>query len=317
MELGSNSKLMKYFVLGLLLVACLQLPANAQSDYAIPDDVKKIVFIGNSITYSGQYVAYIEAWLTLHHPERRFEYINVGLPSETVSGLSEDGHAGGRFPRPDLRERLGRVLTQLQPDLVFANYGMNDGIYLPFDDERFDMFKEGINWMHEAVTASGASIIHLTPPVFDERKGAAYANVLDIYSDWLVSRRYTAAWDVIDVHEGIKRYIEERRLRDVDFMLAKDGVHPNELGHWIMAREVLRFLGEEIDMETQGDANLEEVFGSNSDVLKLVVARQRLMRDAWLSSTGHKRPGIEAGLALDIAEKQARELDQQIREAMK
>ncbi len=307
---------MKHFVLSFLLVAVLQFQASAQPDYAIPDDVKKIVFIGNSITYSGQYVAYIEAWFTLHHPERRFEYINVGLPSETVSGLSEAGHAGGRFPRPDLRERLGRVLTQLQPDLVFANYGMNDGIYLPFDDERFDKFKEGINWMHEVVTASGASIIHLTPPVFDERKGAAYANVLDIYSDWLVSRRYTEAWDVIDVHEAMKRYMEDRRMKDADFMFAKDGVHPNELGHWVMAREVLRYLGEEIEMESQGDANLEEVFGNHSDVLSLIVTRQRLMRDAWLSSTGHKRPGIEAGLALDIAEKQARKLDQQIRKAM-
>lgn len=300
---------MKRLLLGLLLVTGLE--AQAQPDYAIPDEVSRIAFIGNSITYSGQYVAYIEAWLTLHHPERRFEYINVGLPSETVSGLSEEGHAGGRFPRPDLRERLGRVMTQIQPDLVFANYGMNDGIYLPFDDERFQRFKDGIDWMHEAVVASGASIIHLTPPVFDERKGAAYANVLDIYSDWLMSRRYTAGWEVIDVHEGMKRYVEDRRLEDPDFMLAKDGVHPNELGHWIMAKEVLRFLGEGIALEALGDVG-EEVFKNHSDVLKLIVQHQRLLRDAWLSSTGHKRPGIEAGLPLDIAEKQAQELEQQI-----
>ena len=36
-----------------------------------------------------------------------------------------------KIPRPDLHERLERVLTQTKPDLVFARYGMNDGIYLP------------------------------------------------------------------------------------------------------------------------------------------------------------------------------------------
>jgi len=34
-----------------------------------------------------------------------FEILNLGLPSETVSGLSEPNHAGGAFPRPDLHER--------------------------------------------------------------------------------------------------------------------------------------------------------------------------------------------------------------------
>jgi hypothetical protein len=37
--------------------------------------------------------------------------IDAGPPSETVSGLSEEGHAGGQFPRPDLVERLTRVLA--------------------------------------------------------------------------------------------------------------------------------------------------------------------------------------------------------------
>ena len=46
------------------------------------------------------------------HSDRKFKVINCGLPSETVSGLSEPDHAGGKFPRPDLHERLGRVLAK-------------------------------------------------------------------------------------------------------------------------------------------------------------------------------------------------------------
>src|SRR5690606_9322196 len=142
-------------------------------------------------------------------------------------GLSEPNHADGKFPRPDLLERLDRVLTQVAPDLVIANYGMNDGIYLPFDEERFDKFKKGMNWLHQVVENSGAEIIHITPPVYDERKGAAYANVLDLYSDWLISQRYTQDWKVIDLHWPMRKELEAQRQLDPEFAFAKDGVHPD------------------------------------------------------------------------------------------
>ena len=62
--------------------------------------VHRIVFLGDSITYSGQYVEYIETYLRTSQPALRCEFLDLGLPSETVSGLSEPGHAGGAFPRP-------------------------------------------------------------------------------------------------------------------------------------------------------------------------------------------------------------------------
>ena len=69
---------------------------------------------GDSITYSGQYIEFVEAYLRLKDPALRCEFLDLGLPSETVSGLSEPGHAGGQFPRPDLHERLDRVLDEDQ-----------------------------------------------------------------------------------------------------------------------------------------------------------------------------------------------------------
>ncbi len=284
----------------------------AQHSYTLPDSVHRILFLGNSITYAGQYVSYIEAALALSDPERKFEIINVGLPSETVSGLSEEGHADGKFPRPDLHERLARVLEQTQPDLVFASYGMNDGIYLPFDDERFQAYKNGINWLHEEVENAGATIIHLTPPVYDERKGAAYANLLDIYSEWLISNRYTKDWLVVDVHGPMKKYMEDKRLLDPDFKYAADGVHPNKSGHWIMTRPLLAYLGM-TQIATYQDA--DAAFGSFSnglDVLQLVEERQAITKDTWLSATGHTRPGMKTGIPLDAAEIKSKEIQREI-----
>src|SRR5690349_16986849 len=135
------------------------------------DSVHRIVFLGNSITYAGSYITDIEAYFITHYPNKAYEFINMGLPSETVSGLSEPGHADGKFPRPDLHERLNRVLALTKPDLVFICYGMNDGIYLPFDSGRFQKFKDGLVDVHHKVAQTGARIIHLTPPYYDELKG--------------------------------------------------------------------------------------------------------------------------------------------------
>src|SRR3954471_5593111 len=149
------------------LLFALLLPLSAARAEEFLPKVTRIVVLGDSITYGGDYVDQFELFLRANFPERRFEVLDLGLPSETVSGLSEEGHAGGKFPRPDLHERLDRVLAKVKPDLVFACYGMNDGIYLPLADDRFDAFKKGMVKLHEKVEGAGAKIVHLTPAVFD------------------------------------------------------------------------------------------------------------------------------------------------------
>src|SRR4051812_8168051 len=79
-------------------------------------EVKRILCLGDSITYGGLYIDYLDGFLSTRYPRQRWEIINLGLPSETVSGLSEPGHAGGKFPRPDLHERLTRALEKTKPD---------------------------------------------------------------------------------------------------------------------------------------------------------------------------------------------------------
>src|SRR5690606_9079289 len=117
-------------------------------------DAKKILFLGNSITYAGQYVALFESFLITAFPTSEIETINLGLPSETVSGLSEDGHAEGAFVRPWLFRRLDNVTKRIKPDVVFACYGMNDGIYQPFSESNFQRYKEGMMGLYTKLKAA-------------------------------------------------------------------------------------------------------------------------------------------------------------------
>ena len=284
---------------------------------------RRVVFVGDSITYSGQYVDDVEMVLRRFAPKSEFEFLNLGLPSETVSGLSEPGHAGGAFPRPNLHDRLERLLELTRPNLVIACYGMNDGIYYPFDEERFKAFQNGIKLLHERVLKSGAKIIHVTPPVFDSapihnhtlQAGLAaypqpyegYDTVLERYSSWLLEQR-KRGWSVIDVHSPMKETLKKERSKNSNFLFAADGVHLNDAGHWLFARILLRGIAPGI-----GGASFPEVPTSRDrEMLRLLHTRNRTLSDAWLTTIGHKRPGMEKGLPLPEAVAKAEALKKEI-----
>lgn len=302
--------------IGFIAAALLFLSSTAQP---IGTNVHTILFLGNSITYAGSFITDIEACYILWHPQQKIEFINLGLPSETVSGLSEPGHAGGRFPRPDLHERLHRILAEIKPDLIFACYGMNDGIYMPFDEERFQKYKDGMNWLHDTLVKTGARVIILTPPVFDELRGAntGYAHVLDKYTDWLLAQRKAAKWEVADIHYPMKKYLEAHRKVDAafgidGFALAADGVHPGDAGHWLMAKQILIYVDEKkaAAYPAVHEAMVHDVNGVK--ILQLVTERQSFMKDAWLTETGYKRPDMNTGMPLQKAKLKAAGISKQI-----
>ena len=281
--------------------------------------IHTVLFLGNSITYAGSYITDMEACYTISHPGQKMEFINLGLPSETVSGLSEPGHASGKFPRPDLHERLHRILHEIKPGCIFACYVMNDGIYMPFDEGRFQKYKDGMNWLHDTLAATGARVIIVTPPVYDEGRGSdsGYANVLDKYSDWLLAQRKSARWEVADIHYPMKKYLEAHRKLDAafgmdGFALTNDGVHPGEAGHWLMAKQLLLYLGEKKAAAYPGINAAMKYHANGSSILKLVAERQDFMKDAWLTATGHRRPGMKTGLPLPEAKSKALDISRQI-----
>jgi len=294
-------------------------------------NVHRIVFLGDSITYAGEYVDDVAAYYATRFPNQHFEFINLGLSSETVSGLSEAGHAGGKFRRPDLHERLGRILEKAKPDLTFVCYGMNDGIYQPMDEARFKAFQNGMKSVHEQIAATGAKIIHLTPPVFDpvaikeklSTNGAAgfshpyegYNQVLDRFSEWLLAQR-AAGWDVADLHGPMNRWLAEQRERGPNFNYTKDGVHPDANGHWVMAKQILLHLGAKDVENVNSPAAMLAGYPHGEEILKLVNEKEQVLRDAWLTFTGFKRPGVKKGLPLPEAEAKAAKLDKQIGELL-
>lgn len=264
----------------------------------------RILLLGDSITQDGRWATLVEGALRATENYRDAEIVNMGLSSETVSGLSEEGHADGQFPRPDLHERLGRVLSAYQPTLVIACYGMNDGIYLPLDPERMKAYQKGVVRLKEEVEKSGGRILFLSAPLFmpdtPERDTQGYDKVLDAYAEWLVSNG-ELGWEIVDIRPGLKAAVAEAKAKDASFIYAKDGVHPGAEGHRFIAEAAARGLWPLLRLDG------EPAFPVN-EKLKMLSERTGILKHAWLSETKHLRPGVKPGLPLDEAVRRAAEL---------
>jgi arylsulfatase A-like enzyme len=284
-----------------------------------PGEAGRVLFLGDSITHAGGYISLIESTLRSQRGARSPTLINLGLPSETCSGLSEPIHP---FPRPNVHERLARALRDVKPDLVVACYGMNDGIYYPFSTDRFQAFQEGIDRLIKEVKASGAKLILLTPPPFDptplrakgalKPAGAAEYSWLEVYekydkevlaryAKWVMDQR-TRVDLVIDLRTPVLKYVALRRKTRPTFALSDDGVHLNAEGHRILATTILRRWGH------------REMWEPDAELLRIVTEKSTLLHNSWLSHVGHKRPGMKAGLPLEEARQKAASLDSQIAE---
>jgi lysophospholipase L1-like esterase len=286
---------------------------------SIKDDIlaaDRIVFLGDSNTHAGQFIVQIEATL-LDTFGKAPEIINLGLGSETCCGLSEPIHP---FPRPTVLERLDRVLDKTKPDIVFACYGMNDGIYHPFDEARFAAYQAGINTIIEKVNASGAKLILMTPPPFDPlpyrlagklvpADGDEFswktiyehydANVIKVYADWVMTQRNKVA-AVVDTHTPLTDYLMEKRKTDPEFAFSNDGVHFDNNGHKAFAQSCLKAVG------------FDDRLSDKEKLLSHVQKRQAISHPAWLSEVGHLRPGVKAGLPIDQAEEKMKSISKDI-----
>lgn len=281
-----------------------------QKDARIPEKLK-VLILGDSITDNGLYVAFMDAYFRLHRPELQITLIPLGVSSETASGLSENSHP---FPRPCVHERLARALTEAKPDWVIACYGMNDGIYHPYSEERFAAYQGGMLQLIGKAQAAGAKAIVVTPPPFDppsktgglflpegapdysyETPYRDYDQVLARYGEWLLSPDCPAD-AAVDIHTPMAQDIAARRRADPAYS-SGDGIHPDACGHWVMAKAILgRLFNVHLERMPDYVEKPEE-----HELFRLVLERHQTVRPAWKEHVGHTNPDKEEA-ALPLAE---------------
>ena len=290
----------------LRLLACLLatvVVACAQSAEALAG--KRSVVLGDSITQGGTYVSFMDYFLQKSRPQLRFEVYPLGLSSETLSGLSEAGHAGGKFPRPSLFERLGRTLEKMKPEVVFACYGINDGIYQPLDETRFKDFQTGVTKLLDQCQAAGVKQVYLvTPPIFDATTKPGefnYDSVMTAYAAWEVQLKRPGL-TVIDLHTAMRKARDARTE-----VFSRDRVHPGDDGHLLMARTILAGAGVTTPDVTAKEAMADPLF-------KAVDQLRKLRASKWMAYVGYSRERVVAPTPLGDADEQVAKLQAKVDE---
>jgi lysophospholipase L1-like esterase len=283
----------------LVVLAVLWMPVLSEaaepadkSDIALGAELlagKRVMVLGDSVTQDGRYLSYVEYYLQKQNPSLGFDIINAGLASETTSGLTEEGHPG---PRPSIHDRLDRALADIQPQLVIACYGMNDGIYKPLSPEREKAFHDGILKLVEKCQAAGAEVVLITPPAFDvdcqggvKANGFDYNSVLDVYSEWELKTRPGGAF-VIDLHVPMSRQVKPCREAGHPLHNPGDGVHPADMGHFVIAKAILNGLAMPLP---EGDLAKQLSAAQSDPLYQLVRKRQSARGTGWLNYIGFTR----------------------------
>ena len=209
----------------------------------------RLAIIGDSITEQKIYSRMIETYLTVTHPQLEVTVRQYGWSGEKTDGL--------------LR-RLDQDVLRFHPTIATLSYGMNDARYRPYDVTNGRWYRDHYTEIVRRLKAVDARVVLGSPGCCGK------------LASWVKSRRGTL--DELNLNLASLRDIGIDIARDEDIAFAdifwpmfqaqifaprnygtedhpyevagKDGVHPGQAGHVIMAYGFLRAMGIDGDLGT-------------------------------------------------------------------
>ena len=189
-------------------------------------------FLGDSITEQNLFTLYVELYLRSRWQSQRFRFVNVGW----------GGHCAG-----DGLGRVDRDVLARGPSVVFVAFGMNDGGYRR-DPALPRQYERDMEALVRRLRGAGAEVVVLSPTPVDEERAPHLGPIH--YNDTL-ERLGTIAGQVaarhgayaVDLFHPVLRAHRLAKSARPGFTFVSDGVHPDPLGHLVMAYELLVGLG--------------------------------------------------------------------------
>lgn len=270
--------------------------------------MKKVLFMGDSITDFGRHVAIIDAYLILNNQYGKYLIDNIGLSSENVCGLTEVEHP---FPRPNINDRVDAIFKTFTPDTVIVMYGINDGIYMPLNEDRERSYREGLTKLLNTLKSRRVKVLLCTPTYFDHKSVKSpmltledysvgktgmycdYDEVMERYSDIIKTEFADKVDKVIDMHSAMKNYIIAKHNANPIYS-SGDGIHPNPEVSYVMAQCIL----------SEGLSISDNIIDLRMDksfikILKYVFHRDDLVHKYYKETVGHCSPYKDKYLPMD------------------
>ena len=215
-----------------------------------------VVFFGDSITHGGRYHEYISDYYATRFPEASIRFVNSGIGGDT---------AGAAF------KRIPEDVEEYRPTHVAFHFGMNDigrRHYLPETSSRElaerergqASYRENLKKLVAGVrkAAPDAKFTYLTPTPYEDtaivtnapKTGWASVNQigcnlgLSLMAGYVIASAERDQADYVDWYSVLNSFRLRHQKDDEYFSFVRpDRVHPEELGHSIMAWEFLKCQG--------------------------------------------------------------------------
>lgn len=200
---------------------------------------KKVLFIGDSITDCGRarpfgqmphaslgegYVSLVHALLWESAPEKSFDIINTGVSGNRIT---------------DLLGRWNEDVLDHRPDVLSILIGIND-VWRHFDSPNIkqvstDLFESSLEEALQATFETTQKIILMSPFYLEVQQSDAMRHMMSQYAHRVKALAQKHKLPFVDLQAAFDRYMAKAPSQT----LASDRVHPNLIGHMLIARQFI------------------------------------------------------------------------------
>ncbi len=205
----------------------------------------KLVMIGDSITDCGRnrpvaeglfdplgrgYVCFVNALLGTVYPDHRLRVVNVGCSGDTVRSL---------------KARWQTDVFDLKPDWVSVMIGINDvwrQFDLPLQTEchvPIDEYESTLRHLIESTLPGVKGLILVTPYFIEPNRQDPMRAAMDRYGAVVKKLAAQHKAVLVDTQAALDKTLETCHPT----MLSWDRIHPNQVGHMILAKAFVDALG--------------------------------------------------------------------------
>ncbi len=207
---------------------------------------KTVCFLGDSITHGGTFIKELaQLYLDSETEMGRYEFYNCGISGDTAGNAIR---------------RLEDDVLSYNPDIVMIMFGMNDisqPLYVKaeYNDSieaqrqaKLEQYKNNMRTIVDTLLENDVEVILCTPTPYDDVTNTVNDCNAGLEKCAEIVRELADFYDL----DLVDHYKNMYPLRSTKYWGATDPIHPNALGHHVMAQSIMYDLGyiDEMDFET-------------------------------------------------------------------